>query len=116
MAGACVTILKAWFKEDAIIQNPMKPTADGTGLEPAGGLSLTVGDELNKVGTNIGIGRNWGGVHYRSDYTESLLLGEKIAIGILQEQATCYHKDHPFECTLTKFSGDEIKFKGINIT
>jgi len=49
-------------------------------------------------------------VHYRSDYTESILLGEKIAIGILQEQALCYNEK--FGCTLTKFDGKKIKFDG----
>lgn len=116
VAGACVTILKAWFKEDDTIKNPVKPKADGTGIEPAGGLSLTVGGELNKVAANIAIGRNWGGVHYRSDYTESILLGEKIAIGVLEEQATCYHQDLPFACTLTKFNGKKIRIKGTKIT
>ncbi len=88
---------------------------DGTGIEVASGLTLTVGDELNKVASNIAIGRSWAGVHYRSDYTESILLGEKIALGILQEQALTYHKDEPFKCSLTRFNGQRIKFDGKKI-
>jgi hypothetical protein len=97
VAGACVTILKAWFKEEDPIFEPMRPNEsdDGQTLEPLppGGPTLTVGGELNKVAANIAIGRNWGGVHYRSDYTESIVLGENVALGILQEQSLCYHKD-----------------------
>jgi|SRR5215204_6392 hypothetical protein len=89
---------------------------DGTGIEDAPGLSLKVGDELNKVAANIAVGRNWAGVHYRSDYTESIVLGEKMALGILQEQATCYHKDDPFACTLRRFDRKQIKFGGTKIT
>src|SRR5215204_7231936 len=81
---------------------------DGTGIEDAPGLSLKVGGELNKVAANIAIGRNWAGVHYRSDYTESVKLGERIAIGILQEQALTYNER--FACALTKFDGKQIEF------
>jgi hypothetical protein len=116
VAGACVTILKAWFKEDDIIFKPKKPSVAGTDIEDDPTLSLKVGDELNKVAANIAIGRNWAGVHYRSDYTESILLGEKIALGILQEQAACYHKKDPFTCTLTRFDGQPIKIEGTKIT
>jgi hypothetical protein len=116
VAGACVTVLKAWFKEDDIIFKPKRPNTAGTGIEDAPTLSLKVGDELNKVAANIAIGRNWAGVHYRSDYTESILLGEQIALGILQEQATCYHKKDPFACRLTRFDGQPIKIEGTKIT
>ena len=116
VAGACVTVLKAWFKEDDIIFKPKKPNSAGTDIEDDPSLSLKVGDELNKVAANIAIGRNWAGVHYRSDYTESILLGEKISLGILQEHAACYHKKDPFACTLTKFDGKKIKIEGTKIT
>ncbi len=33
---------------------------------------LTVAGELNKVAANVSIGRNMAGVHWRSDYTESV--------------------------------------------
>ena len=118
VAGACVTILKAWFNEDDIIFKPKRPNTAGTDIEepPAGSLSLKVGDELNKLAANIAIGRNWAGVHYRSDYTESITLGEQIALGVLQEQATCYHKKDPFACRLTRFDGQPIKIEETQIT
>jgi hypothetical protein len=44
--------------------------------------TLKVGDELNKHASNISICRNIAGVHYRSDYTESVKLGEAEAISV----------------------------------
>jgi hypothetical protein len=108
VAGACVTILKAWFKEDEpILDDPVVPNAHGTALEPVPGAGpLTVGGELNKVAGNIAIGRNMAGVHWRTDYTESLKLGEAVAIGILEEQAKTYNEKMSF--SLTKFDNTPI--------
>lgn len=110
VAGACVTILKAWFDESSIMPNAVVPNADGTALVAYKGDdkdALTVGGELNKIAANVAIGRNGAGVHWRSDYTESMKLGEAIAIGILEEQGLTYNEDHFF--TLTKFDGTKIK-------
>ncbi|MDX2034820.1 MAG: vanadium-dependent haloperoxidase [Blastocatellia bacterium] len=108
VAGACVTILKAWFDESYVIPDPVVPTADGLALTPyRGSDSLTVGGELNKLASNVGIGRNIAGVHWRSDATESLKLGEAIAIAILQDYKGCYNER--FEgFSLTKFDGTRI--------
>jgi hypothetical protein len=67
---------------------------------------LTVGGELNKLAANISLGRNAAGVHWRSDYTESVSLGEEIAIGLLQEQKLTYNEPHHF--SLTRFDGTVI--------
>lgn len=114
VAGACVTILKAWFDEDAKIDNPVVPNAEGTKLEPYQGADkdrLTVGGELNKIAANISIGRNGAGVHWRTDYTESIRLGEAVAIGLLQEQSITYNEDLKGDAsfTLTKFDGKKVK-------
>ena len=51
---------------------------------------ISMPGELNKVAGNVAIGRNMAGVHWRSDYYQSILLGEAVAIGLLREQkATC---------------------------
>ncbi|MGV6852619.1 MAG: vanadium-dependent haloperoxidase [bacterium] len=106
VAGACVTILKAWFKDTANfkIPDPSRPdvafklfeaNAEGDGLVEytlPDGDELTVGSELNKLASNISIGRNAAGVHWRTDYTASIKLGESIAIGILQEQSLTYNE------------------------
>ncbi len=64
VAGACVTILKFWFQEDHILPNPVVPSANGTVLLSYTGPDLTVGGELNKVASNVAIGRNIAGVHW----------------------------------------------------
>jgi hypothetical protein len=112
VAGACVTILKAWFEESTRIADlfePVTANAEGDGLEPYTGPDageLTVGGELNKVAANVSTGRNMAGVHWRSDYTESVRLGERVAIQILQEQANTYNEEFSF--TLTTFDGDTV--------
>jgi membrane-associated phospholipid phosphatase len=114
VAGACVTILKSWFKESARLIDlgltPVQSTDDGLDLLPYGGVdagNLTVGGELNKLASNVGIGRNIAGVHWRSDATESLRLGEAVAISVLRDQRHTYNE--AFEgFSLTKFDGDTI--------
>jgi hypothetical protein len=114
VAGACVTILKAWFNETIRLVDiglaPVEPTDDGLSLVPYLGPDagdLTVGGELNKIASNVALGRNTAGVHWRSDATESLKLGEQIAIGILRDQRTCYNEVFN-GFSLTKFDGTTI--------
>lgn len=52
------------------------------------------------------LGRNIG-VHWRSDATESIKLGEQIAIGILKDQRSCYNEDFG-GFHLTKFDGTQV--------
>lgn len=116
VAGACVTILKAWFDEDHPMPDPVVADADGEALVPytgPGAGSLTVGGELNKVAANIALGRNMAGVHWRSDYLESLRLGEQVAICILFRQRNDYNEEYSF--SLTGFDGDrfEISRSGV---
>src|SRR5882724_2598641 len=114
VAGACVTILKAWFKESTrlvnIGLNPIEPIVDGSNLVPYAGADagdLTVGGELNKLASNVALGRNTAGVHWRSDATESMKLGEQLAIGILKEQQSCYNENFN-GFSLTKFDGTSV--------
>ena len=114
VAGACVTILKSWFNESTrlvdIGLSPVQPTDDGLNLVPYTGSDageLTVGGELNKIASNVANGRNIAGVHWRSDATESLKLGEQIAIGILREQRACYNEVFN-GFSLTKFDGTTV--------
>lgn len=108
VAGACVTVLKWWFDESWQIPDPVVPTPDGLSLIPyRGSDALTVGNELNKLAANVGFGRNIAGVHWRSDATESLKLGEAVAISILQDQKACWNERFP-GLSLTKFDGTRI--------
>lgn len=106
VAGACVTVLKAFFDETDTIKNPMVPNADGTALVPWEGPPLTVLGELNKVAMNVASGRNGAGIHWRSDAINSLRLGETVAICILEEQKLVYNDD--VRMSLTKFDGTRI--------
>jgi hypothetical protein len=88
-AGACVAVLKAWFKEDFPIPNPVKPLPDGSGVEPyvvgTDGPPLTVGGELNKLAHNLSWGRYMSGIHWRADDVQGNRQGEEVAIRILRE-------------------------------
>jgi len=101
VAGACVTILKAWFKGSAVLHNPVDLVSTESygpidmpshrpdampGLPPLLGTDLTVEGELNKLASNVALGRSMGGVHWRSDNTRSLRLGEDIAIVMLARE------------------------------
>lgn len=106
VAGACVTVLKAWFDESWVLPDPMVPNTAGTALEPYTGPDadrLTVGGELDKVAANIAIARNMAGVHWRTDYSEAIRLGEAVAIGVLRDQVRVGHESASFG--LTRFDG-----------
>ena len=114
VAGACATILKAWFKESTRLVDigltPMQPTDDGLSLVPYAGADagdLTVGGELNKIASNVALGRNTAGVHWRSDGTESLKLGEQVAIGLLKDHSSCYNEVFG-GFSLTRFDGSVV--------
>jgi hypothetical protein len=110
-SGACVTILKAFFDETKAIENPVVASADGLSLVAytgADAAQMTVGGELNKLAGNIALFRDAAGVHWRSDYTESLPFGESIAIGLLQEMSLGFNEDDAF-FELTKFDGQKIR-------
>jgi membrane-associated phospholipid phosphatase len=107
VAGACATILKAWFDESYVIPNPVQPTPDGLSLVPYVGPPLTVGGELNKLASNVAQSRNVAGVHWRSDADESITLGETIAISILRDQRLTFNENfRGFQ--FTKFDGTNV--------
>ncbi len=135
VAGACVTILKAFFDTSAMLaqyvdaddNNKTKiafkrlapgdqsvvfraPATSAAGTDPLDKAVdqepfLTLEGELNKLAANISIGRNMAGVHYFSDYYDSLRMGEAIALGVLEEQALTYPTD-PFVLSVPTFDGD----------
>ncbi|MEO1344850.1 MAG: vanadium-dependent haloperoxidase [Pseudomonadota bacterium] len=110
IAGACCTILKAFFNEHYVIPSPVEATADGTGLDPWGGQALTLGNEINKLANNISIGRDAAGVHYRSDGIDGITGGEQQAIGMLQDYSTTYN-EHFDGFTFTRFDGTTITIR-----
>lgn len=126
VAGACITVLKAWFDEEATLKtifdnaNLRASTGKVSPSDPPGGVlkllqpgyrrtgtnlddfcdpmeyngadaeKITVGGELNKLASNVAMGRSMGGVHWRTDNTRSLRLGEEIAIEILRKRSVEY--------------------------
>ncbi len=104
VGGACITILKFFFDGNFVIPHPVVASPSGTTLTPYVGPALTVNGELNKLGHNVTFGHGiHPGIHYRSDSDESLLLGEAVALSILQDKAAAYNEK--FSVTLTKFDG-----------
>ncbi|MEM8917433.1 MAG: vanadium-dependent haloperoxidase [Pseudomonadota bacterium] len=130
VAGACVTVLKAFFDTSAVLAEKggvvgfftkeqlgsgavqakqFKVIGKGASLKIVkADKPLTLEGELNKLAANISIGRNMAGVHYFSDYFDSARMGEEIAIGMLEEQALGYTLD-PFVMSLPTFDGDVVR-------
>lgn len=107
IAGACCTVLKAFFNESFVIPSPVVATRDGLALDDWTGADLTVGNELNKLANNISIGRDAAGVHYRTDGVDGLTAGEQVAIGMLRDYSiTFIEVTDGFE--LTRFDGQRI--------
>ena len=108
VAGACVTMLKAFFDENTVIQEPVRVDPNNPGqLASYQGDALTVGGELNKLASNIAQGRNIAGVHWRTDAREAMLLGEQVAISMLRDMAETYGESFN-GFSLTKFDGQQI--------
>ena len=101
-------MLKAYFREDELIADAVTPSADGTRLDSRGDLALTVGGEINKLAFNAAMGRNFAGIHYRSDALAGMTLGEEVAISCLQDWVECLHEDFP-GFRFTRFDGRVVE-------
>ncbi|MEM6478336.1 MAG: hypothetical protein AAF647_04735 [Pseudomonadota bacterium] len=86
------------------------PANDAKVLRPVPGASLTIQGELDKLAANISIGRNFAGVHYYTDYFESIRLGERVAVSMLQEHMLTYRE--PVSMRFTSFDGDSVMIVG----
>jgi hypothetical protein len=106
IAGACSTMLKAFFNEEFEIPGAVTSDADGADLTPCQ-EALTVAGELNKLASNIAMARNAAGVHWRSDSVEGIRLGEAAALGLLRDIAAT--GSEPFEgFQVTTFDGRKV--------
>ena len=126
VAGACVTVLKAFFDGartfgDGAGQVNLEPltgiAASARGVEVldattlgayAGVDDLTVAGELNKLAENVAIGRDLAGVHYRSDGDQGLLLGEQVALRALRDLKCTYSEPLCDEWAFTGLQGNRI--------
>jgi len=111
VAGACATLMKAFFREEYVVPEPVVASADGLRLEPYNGPELTIANELDKLAFNVAMGRNWAGIHWRTDATEGLQLGEDVAINLLRDMSSAY-MDAFGGFTFTKFNGETITVCG----
>ncbi|MEO1657990.1 MAG: vanadium-dependent haloperoxidase [Pseudomonadota bacterium] len=109
IAGACCTVLKAFFEESALVQDPVETDASGQVLYPYAG-ELTIGGEINKLANNVSLGRDWAGVHYRSDGVDGLLVGEQQAIGMLRDYSLTYNERFD-GFKLTTYEGEAITIR-----
>ncbi len=107
IAGACATMLKLYYAEGAWSSLGMSVvhSLNGSSLDAYSGdvSNMTIHGEINKLASNMSIGRNMAGVHYRSDGDQGMILGEKIAIE--------YYKDLK---TLSNESIGDITFIGFD--
>jgi hypothetical protein len=83
------------------------PSANGQSLNVYTGSdanSLTINGELSKLAFNVSFGHGiHAGIHFRSSTLWSILLGEQVALSVLQDRARSYNE--PFSVTITKFDG-----------
>jgi hypothetical protein len=92
VAGACATMLKAHFDGSAQWTSPVASALDGLSLLPYAGAdagAMTVLGEIHKLASNCATGCCHAGTHWRSDGRAGILLGEQVALGLLEEQRRC---------------------------
>ncbi|AZH24364.1 phosphatase PAP2 family protein [Haloplanus aerogenes] len=91
--GGTTTVQSTRLAPVTEVSTALGATADS--LAEVRTATITVNDELNKLATNVALGRNWAGIHYRSDGIEGLLLGEQVAVRYLQDHLRS--TDLPFD-------------------
>jgi len=121
VAGGCVTMLKAFFDTVDKDGNPVVWPSDLPVVKVEEGSDgqqlrdiksefatnpITIAGELNKLAANISIGRDMAGVHFYTDYYESLRMGERVATGTLREHLS--QIDEPIEIDFHSFDGDHV--------
>jgi len=115
VGGACITALKFFFNGNQKIRplltaanrDVYEPTSDGTSLNTYSGADsddLDINGELNKLAYNVSFGHGiHAGIHFRSSTYWSILLGEQVALSVLQDRAKSYNE--PFSITIKRFDG-----------
>jgi len=115
VGGACITALKFFYDGSQRIRpllqaagsDVMVPSEDGLTLVPYTGSDrdeLTINGELSKLGWNTTFGHGiHAGIHFRSSSLYSIILGEQVALSVLQDRAKGYNE--PFTIEITKFDG-----------
>jgi len=113
IAGACATILKIMFAETGTLWSSLglgekEASADGSMIVDYEGTDVgmtTIHGEIDKLAHNVALGRDFAGVHYRSD--SELALGEKVAIQYYKDQKALFNEEVG-DVEFVKFNGDPI--------
>ena len=115
VGGACITALKFFFDGSQKFRplltsagrDVYEPSTDGLSLNTYTGPdrnNLDINGELNKLAYNVSFGHGiHAGIHFRSSTYWSILLGEQVALSVLQDRAGSYNE--PFTINITKFDG-----------
>ena len=115
VGGACITVLKFFFDGSQNLRTLLnragrevtEPRSDGSLLvayRGEDGDNLTINGELSKLAFNVSFGHGiHSGIHFRSSTQHSLLLGEQVALSVLQDRAKSYNE--PFTIEITKLDG-----------
>ena len=115
VGGACITALKFFFNGSQKIRplllaagrDVFEPSSDGLSLNNYTNSdrdSLDINGELTKLAFNVSFGHGiHAGIHFRSSTYWSILLGEQVALSVLQDRAKSYNE--PFTISITKFDG-----------
>jgi len=106
--GACATMLKALFDETMIVPECVVPTHDGQSVVPYKGPTLSVKGEIEKLAFNVAMGRNFAGIHCRSDAVGGIQLGEEVTISILQDLVNTFAEDF-LGFRFTRFDGRPVE-------
>ena len=98
--------------EDFVFPSSYQASANGISLVSTGDV-LTWGNEIDKLSSNISLGRDWAGVHYRSDGVEGIILGEQVARGVLQDVAKTYSEFNEGEIVFTykTYLGEDVEIR-----
>ena len=100
-------MLKAFFNTDAVMTGTVAPSADGSALESYTAMPLTAGNEIDKLASNVSVGRTPCGVHWRSDSIVGMNLGEQCAIAVLQDMRRTWNESF-VGFSFKKFDGTPV--------
>ena len=112
IAGACSTILKIYFADAAwsTLGLGVVESLDGSQLDAyteADAADITIHGEINKLASNMTVGRDTAGIHYRSDGDQGMILGEKVAVQWFKDTKKTYNVDIG-EISFVGFAGNTI--------
>ena len=85
-AAAEAVVMMATYQDRPWPLAPIQAKPDGLSLIPASSSTLTVHGELRRFAWNKGHGRCHLGVHYRSDVTAGLMVGQAAAVRVLRQR------------------------------